>query len=98
MAPEERAVEINRESSRKWRKNHKAKWNAYKREYYKKNPHMRRAYKRFHAAQEKGLITSKPCEICGSEDVHGHHDDYDKPLEVRWLCPLHHMEVHDGKL
>lgn len=23
-----------------------------------------------------------------------HHDDYDKPLEIRWLCPPHHGELH----
>lgn len=36
-----------------------------------------------------------PCEKCGSSDtVHAHHDDYSKPLDVRWLCPQHHREWH----
>jgi len=34
------------------------------------------------------------CEVCGSSFVHGHHDDYTKPLEVRWLCPTHHKQWH----
>jgi len=34
------------------------------------------------------------CEVCGDTNVHAHHDDYTKPLEVRWLCPLHHMRHH----
>lgn len=36
------------------------------------------------------------CESCGVDDdlLHGHHDDYAKPLEVRWLCPSCHREWH----
>ena len=41
-----------------------------------------------------GRLIKKPCEICGERKVHGHHDDYAKPLEVRWLCPIHHHEWH----
>ena len=26
--------------------------------------------------------------------VHAHHDDYSKPLEVRWLCHKHHAAWH----
>lgn len=38
-------------------------------------------------------IERKPCEICG-EKAEAHHDDYNKPLEVRWLCFKHHREWH----
>lgn len=44
-------------------------------------------------AIKKGVLIPKPCEACGEEAV-GHHDDYNKPLEVRWLCKLHHYEWH----
>lgn len=40
-----------------------------------------------------GKLTKGPCEICGETDVQGHHDDYSKPLEVRWLCRQHHCEL-----
>lgn len=33
-----------------------------------------------------------PCEICG-EKAEGHHENYSKPLEVRWLCFRHHREL-----
>ena len=40
------------------------------------------------------VLEKKPCEVCGSEKVDAHHDDYLKPLDVRWLCRKHHMQVH----
>lgn len=43
---------------------------------------------------EMGRMIRQPCEVCGEIKVHAHHDDYDKPLEVRWLCPFHHREHH----
>lgn len=40
-------------------------------------------------------LAEKPCEECGREDmVHAHHENYDEPLKVRWLCPKHHSERH----
>ena len=41
-----------------------------------------------------GHIKKQPCEICGAEPAHAHHDDYTRPLKVRWLCPIHHSEWH----
>ena len=31
---------------------------------------------------------------CYNKRIHGHHPDYSKPLEVIWLCPLHHTQLH----
>lgn len=45
------------------------------------------------AIRNKKLF-SEPCEICGKENTHAHHDDYDKPLNVRWLCAEHHQQWH----
>jgi len=37
----------------------------------------------------------QPCEVCGStQDINRHHDDYTKPLEIRWLCSPCHWETH----
>lgn len=42
-----------------------------------------------------GTIEREPCQICGTTNrVEAHHDDYSKPLEVRWLCRAHHREFH----
>lgn len=43
--------------------------------------------------EQRGRIERKPCEVCGAH-AERHHDDYDKPKEVRWLCREHHMEWH----
>lgn len=43
---------------------------------------------------KRGLMDKYPCEICGDTKVEAHHDDYNKPYCVRWLCCEHHREVH----
>jgi ribosomal protein S27AE len=35
-----------------------------------------------------------PCIRCGEEKSLAHHEDYDKPLEVMWLCQPCHKQRH----
>lgn len=44
-----------------------------------------------------GRLLRKPCEVCKNVKSQAHHDDYRKPLVVRWLCRKHHLE-HHGKI
>ena len=46
--------------------------------------------------QNRGKLAIKPCEVCEGL-AEKHHDDYTKPLEVRWLCREHHLELHHGQ-
>ncbi len=53
-------------------------------------------------AVRTGQLVPQACEGCGAEDtlkggrrsVQAHHDDYNKPLDVRWFCPACHHAWH----
>ncbi len=44
-------------------------------------------------ALKSGKLIRMGCEVCGGK-AHAHHEDYSKPLEVRWLCAMHHGREH----
>ena len=48
------------------------------------------------AVRNGRLIRSKTCECCGinHKRIHGHHDNYNYPMIVRWLCPKCHNQWH----
>ena len=59
------------------------------------NPNKYSAHILVNNAVRSGKINKGACEICGVFiGVHAHHDDYSKPLDVRWLCPEHHNKWH----
>jgi hypothetical protein len=67
-----------------------------KRGYRPGDPHKVAARNAVNKAVLAGLIEKKKCEVgidCRGR-IEAHHDDYTKPLEVRWLCKKHHGEVH----
>lgn len=62
--------------------------------YSNKNNKKIQAKNSVRKAIKKGLIIRKPCEVCGAHNSHAHHDDYDYPLMVRFLCAVHHKQWH----
>ena len=70
------------------------------REHRKLNPESRkkancRTYANVYLS--RGKLKKGGCEVCGAEEVQMHHDDYTKPLAVRWFCRKHHLALH-GKV
>jgi hypothetical protein len=64
-------------------------------EYKKMYPNKYKAHTLVNNAIRDKRLFKEPCEACESSDkVHGHHDDYLKPLNVRWLCPGCHSQWH----
>jgi hypothetical protein len=59
-------------------------------------PEKRRANIAVGNAIRDGRLLRQPCEVCGAAKAEAHHDDYTRPLDVRWLCRKHHLE-HHGK-
>lgn len=64
-----------------------------------KKPEARAAHVILGNAVRDGVI-KKPlnCTKCGCRprrrDLHAHHDDYAKPLDVIWLCAMCHSDTH----
>jgi hypothetical protein len=64
----------------------------------KSEPQKYKARTAVFSALRSGLLTRMPCEKCGSNHADAHHDDYGKPLDVRWLCRQHHLAEHGNYL
>jgi len=93
-ANRERQREWCKKASRKWRKEHGAE---YYREYRTKEGEMARHAARvrvYQAVKSGKLIRPDHCTFCGIKcKPHAHHDDYEKPLEVIWLCSPCHKQA-----
>lgn len=71
---------------------------SYLKEYRNNNKEKYKAHNKVNNAIRDGKLKKENCEVCGtSKKVHAHHDDYSKPLDVRWLCPKHHRQHHTKK-
>jgi len=65
-------------------------------DYRAKFPKKYKAHSMVSNAVRSGKIVkpSECSECCQPGHIEAHHDDYEKPLEVRWLCAACHKQWH----
>jgi hypothetical protein len=87
----------NTERLKKYRSTPRGKARVYAAVYrsIEKHQDKQNARATLRSAVKSGIVQKpKHCERCTVKKIDGHHDDYFKPLEVRWLCRSHHADVH----
>lgn len=87
--------EQHRDMLRRYRATEKGR--AAHAKYKPTHPWQHWAQKKVWVAINAGRLTkSDACSKCGTAEgrIDGHHDDYAKPLDVRWLCRWCHQEWH----
>lgn len=58
------------------------------------NPQKVSARHKVKDAIKRGDLVRLPCAYCGDLKTDAHHDDYNKPLDVAWLCRKCHLGAH----
>lgn len=103
----------NKEGQNLWRRNHRERLRKYEiieaRKYRVKYPEKHRAKSLLNRAVNRGDM-KKPmrCTLCnkipiqrsdGRSGLQGHHHNgYENPLDVIWLCVKCHVDLHNRKL
>ncbi len=62
------------------------------------NPEKARHRDSYKSALSAGKLQKTPCIHCGAKKVQGHHDDYSKPFDVKWVCFKCHREIEHGQV
>ncbi len=79
--------------NKEWAENNKNKIEKYKKKWRTENPKKIKA----HTLTTKyiKIPANKLCEVCKiNKAIHKHHEDYNKPLKVMFLCPKCHKKQH----
>lgn len=88
------AREYAKEYNRNRYKSHPESEHARRKRWAEANKDKVKAHRLVHYYLKKGTIHKFPCAACGATKVIAHHYDYNRPLEVLWLCELHHKQWH----
>ena len=95
-----RCRECRRQEKSAWERANRDKVQARLKRRRRENPDKQHARQAIAKALERGQI-EKPnkCEDCGGEfpsrQIHAHHEDYSKRMDVEWLCRQCHDIRHD---
>ena len=96
------AMERKRERSRIWMRSRKRPPSnpakdreRYQRERNDRPERLRARWVLIKAIKRGAVVRPESCSRCRVRCTpHGHHADYDKPLDVVWVCPLCHKAIH----
>lgn len=89
--------ERSRELANKGYQRRREEYQKYSKEYRVKNRHKTRAKSAVANRIRAGKLgRPKLCSICnkGNCRIVGHHDDYDKPYQIKWVCDSCHKKIH----
>ena len=90
--------ELKREANRRFFKTDRGKAlkEKHRKIYYQKHLHKMRAHQKLNNECAAGrVVRPDMCGKCGKLcKPEAHHDDYSKPLDVRWLCTRCHTDYH----
>lgn len=83
-----------KERARKYRAKNLEKVRAADRRRKRATPEKVKARAKVSNEIKRNRLIPEPCEVCGATPAEAHHDDYSKPLVIRWLCRKHHRIAH----
>ena len=89
------ASNMRGENNGNWREGISKNNYHYKKLQVKRYPIRVKARQKKYYHLKKGNISPEPCGVCGTlSSIEAHHPDYSEPLEIVWLCSVHHRELH----
>lgn len=91
------SLEHRKLAAKDYRKNNLHVFRRLSKKWSDENKEKRYAHGVLRRAFLCGLIKKEPCFICGNKASEAHHEDYELPLDVLWLCKKHHAERHVEK-
>ena len=85
-----------RESTKRWASKNRLVVQGYAKRNNENNPGNNAARQAVYKAVKSGVIVkSEFCQLCLSgKNIHAHHQDYTKQLDVVWLCAACHVDLH----
>jgi hypothetical protein len=87
---------------REWRAKNPERYRQQSREKRTRDPltnYKQRAWNAVFRAISRGeVVRPSACSRCGqlSEHIQAHHENYEKWLDIVWLCPKCHQRYHNG--